>query len=501
MNRTAPSQHVADAAQQRPSGRAPAPARALSAADNDSKTQIASAAGTRHGGARQAGAPSTAGGRATAAAAAAASNIVRVYPPVVEFQGVQTKAVYAMTLSIQNVDAVARRIRVTPPATGAFQVRFAPQGPVAPGMDVKAEVEFEPAEERDYHDSLTVLCGSQSISVPLHAYVPAPKIEFDGFVNLGVVVRDNTAAKYVTLRNTGHRAGRFRINFDPELPLQVSPAEGVLQPGTRLPGDAAGGEASDDEDASGMGGAAHAGHSEERVRIAFTGHELGVFRALLHVEVEGSLAPRVLDVSATVVEQHVELVMPEGGGKLETVQFGALYYGEQRTVKAVLVNNGPMPCAFAVVSRALQRANSDGLPDHSSSPQPGGDSAGTAREGALQSSTGSEAMLPSAAQGTPEEEPIISVSPSEGMINPYDQVALQFHFRPRPPRRAGYQSRTANAAGDAHTFMLRATVDCADTKQQLPVTAVGKVRVGMHFARMRWDAFRTHALHCAWFCT
>jgi hypothetical protein len=75
-------------------------------------------------------------------ASAAGAGGLSVYPPQVEFHAVQPGVLYVMTISIQNTDTHARRIRFIPPASTVFEVKHLPLPAIAPGLDVRAEVEF-----------------------------------------------------------------------------------------------------------------------------------------------------------------------------------------------------------------------------------------------------------------------------------------------------------------------------------------------------------------------
>lgn len=161
---------------------------------------------------------------------AAGDNVLRVYPRSVEFHGVQVGPIYVLQLIIQNADTVARRVRVAPTQSKAFRVHMIPQGAIAPGLDVKVDVEFHADEDRDYHDKLYISSGKNVVEVPLHAYAPAPKLVFPSLVDLGVTVRGSLASKTVTLSNQGHRAANWRITGFEHLPLAVAPSHGVLKP-------------------------------------------------------------------------------------------------------------------------------------------------------------------------------------------------------------------------------------------------------------------------------
>lgn len=47
------------------------------------------------------------------------------------------------------------------------------------------------------------------------------------------------------------------------------------------------------------------------------------------------------------MEQRLELVLEHGGGQLGAVEFGSVFYGQRRVVRALLVNNGPHPIAYS----------------------------------------------------------------------------------------------------------------------------------------------------------
>merc|ERR1712196_479150 len=70
------------------------------------------------------------------------SSNIRIYPPSVEFEGIEPGILYVLTISIQNITHAVRRMRIIPPATPHFVLNYVPTGSIAPGLDIKAEVEF-----------------------------------------------------------------------------------------------------------------------------------------------------------------------------------------------------------------------------------------------------------------------------------------------------------------------------------------------------------------------
>lgn len=328
------------------------------------------------------------------------NNVLRVFPPVVEFHGIEVGTLYVMTLTVQNTGNTVRRVRFQAPRTSAFRIKSNPAPGLAPGLDTTVDIEFFAESEEDFHDKLIVTSGNSAIEVPLHAFAPAPKVVFDGFVDLGLCVLGQNMARYIEFRNEGMIMGEFKIEFDENLPITITPSSGILHPMNPLGGDsraehdspsptgpavdtedadavAALGDDDDDdnseedeegsEEGSDMGSARPSGvdpderssgsgggggdlfprTSSIKIKIEFHGQDLGAFRGLAKVVLNGQ-PDRVLDINAMLVEQRLELVLPEGGGQVATLPFGTLHFGMERTFTTLLVNNGPVACAFSV---------------------------------------------------------------------------------------------------------------------------------------------------------
>lgn len=351
------------------------------------------------------------------------AHVLRVFPPVVEFHGIETGTLYVMTLTVQNTGNTVRRVRFQAPKTSAFRIKQQPAPGLAPGLDTTVDVEFFAESEEDFHDKLIVTSGTHAIEVPLHAFAPAPKVVFDGFVDLGLCVAGQSMARYIEFKNEGMIMGEFSIEYDENLPITITPAQGVLHPanpihgagrgglddlpmggggrgggGGGLGGTAAadadavaalggGGGSDDDSDGGGgdsdgdseatssqpgdagggggggrpagveaaPGGGGFGGGNGElfpqtravKIKIEFHGEDLGAFRGLAKVRLTGQ-PDRILDINAMLVEQRLELVLPEGGGQVATLPFGTLHFGMERTFTTLLVNNGPVACAYNI---------------------------------------------------------------------------------------------------------------------------------------------------------
>lgn len=117
------------------------------------------------------------------------------------FEDVRAGLLFVLTFSAQNTCGETRRLHIIPPRTPAFSLNYEPIGGLAPGLDVRAEVEFQlpdddevddlgvpfaPGEVREYVDKFVIISGDDRVS---------------GFCTLSV---DCVAAEYQTLL-----AGKF----------------------------------------------------------------------------------------------------------------------------------------------------------------------------------------------------------------------------------------------------------------------------------------------------
>ncbi len=408
------------------------------------------------------------------------SSVMRVFPPVVEFHGVEVGTLYVITITIQNTSNSVRRVRFQPPKSKAFTLRNEPKGGLAPGLDVTADIEFFAESEQDFHDKLTVVSGKYNVEIPLHAFAPAPRIEFDGFVDFGVCVLENATSKIVEFKNVGMAIGEFEIEYDEDLPIKIEPRRGTLHPlNPPLKIDLAG-KVSDDEDDNSLDSEASSAFERKRsknmegkpkleleenfpkktsarIRIEYTGKELGAFRALAKVAMVGQ-PDRVLDINAQLVQQSLELVLPEGGGQVSSLNFGTLYFSHARTINTLLVNNGPFPASFTVHLNEEVHVSDDEV-DYDNT----------------------NYMMEKEEQATP---PYTS-SPSDGIIQPYSQLPVILQFLPfRKKQKTGWAQTIPDPNDMMQAFNVEGNVECVDTHQSIAVHLSGKAVV----ANVRIDA-------------
>ena len=224
---------------------------------------------------------------------------------------------------VNRSDSV-KRIRFKPPTTAEFTIHQIPSISVAPGLEISADLEFFSAVEGDFSDELIVICDDDRIVIPVRALEPRADLFFDGFCHFGGVAPDSTTIRYIDVVNRGLKSADFRFLTE-QVPscFEIDPVLGRL-------------------------GAAGSDDCFIRVRVVFNAKDLGVFRSLVNMEVNSTVISTTLDMSALVVRQKVELVSPDGTGKVDALNFGTVYFGEERSQQVMFVNDGPESLEFKV---------------------------------------------------------------------------------------------------------------------------------------------------------
>ncbi|RLN49857.1 hypothetical protein BBJ28_00022104, partial [Nothophytophthora sp. Chile5] len=360
-----------------------------------------------------------------------AASALQVAPSAVEFAAVERGPCYVAALSVRNASDRVLRFRLTPPrANSLFRVLLrgrdlarSENGTVTlpPGLSTTYDVAFQqpdvdPEAEADaepmaaiVHDALLLRGDDGSaLEVPLLARRACPLLEVTpALCELGLVVLSQRAARFVQVRNSGARPGRFVVEVldanananavGSTAAISVTPTRGLLR-----------------------------SQQVVNVKVEALGLELGVFRGLVRVRIRESTAldeedeeeedeperdqttakpsppaagEKVLDVSGRVVEHTAELVLRRGLEPVTSLFFGSLFAGESRSVETLLRNNGPQPLQFkTAISFGGGSASSPGLEED--------------RE-------------------TYERRKELRVTPADGCIEPFSDAVVTFVYHPR----------------------------------------------------------------------
>lgn len=161
--------------------------------------------------------------------------------------------------------------------------------------------------------------------------LPAPDIRVSGDVDFGMVVVEHSVVKTVTLQNEGAIAGEYGIQYDTTLPITISPTISTLQPKGQ-------------PNSSIQLQVIQYPYFPNIPKVRIEANQLGPIKTTAQVNFpRGS---KTFHITAMVVSQNVELLLPDGNHVLESIHFGTMYFGQERTFNAILVNNAPHPSSF-----------------------------------------------------------------------------------------------------------------------------------------------------------
>ncbi|KAH7821511.1 putative flagellar associated protein [Monocercomonoides exilis] len=307
-----------------------------------------------------------------------------VSPSEVVFQNVQPGSIYRETFCILNKSQRPRVLKIQPPENPQFEVvdLFKPIS-IAPGMKHNVTVLFHCRDEREINSNLHLHSeGTNSadssnvfdVEISLKAFPKMANIRWDPVADFGNVSMGSTPSQYIRLWNAGTRQGDFSFDLSSlEGLVRITPSSGTLLP-----------VAEDYEDFDAL-----ESKSEERietpistvkekqygqkikmlphailkVRIEFQARTAGPINVMVPIRCTNGLtspldSPSVerwngnhgfLHITGSTLQQRVRLVYPSN--QLETISeidFGSLFYGEKKTVNALLTNQGPQSCSFTI---------------------------------------------------------------------------------------------------------------------------------------------------------
>mmetsp|Transcript_28943 Transcript_28943/g.66987 ORF Transcript_28943/g.66987 Transcript_28943/m.66987 type:complete len:2816 (+) Transcript_28943:96-8543(+) len=340
----------------------------------------------------------------------ATGRYVRVFPASVDVIDAEVGVTHVITITVLNTDKHSRRIKFIPPQKKEFVLHYTPSVPIAPGLELTAELAFRTDDNKDFHDQIVVQCESDKIVIPIHAYVPRATIEFDSFCNFGSLAPEHPSLHFLELLNVGLCNGEWRFIQEEFSPFKITPSSGLL---------------------SGVNGS----HNSMSIKVEFKGSTSGVYRSVAQLEVNGVVTGQVLDMNVSVVRQALEMILPNGEGIVDKMQFGTLYYGEVKKYDCLLVNDGPEPSQFTI----SLAANSTSNPSENSEDFP------------------------------------FDVYPFEGLLQPFEQIPISVAFKPiRPQNKTGFKCKAKAPLDERQDFGFVAVVEAANHDQKSRVTLTGK---------------------------
>ncbi|KNC96854.1 uncharacterized protein SPPG_07686 [Spizellomyces punctatus DAOM BR117] len=365
---------------------------------------------------------------------------IRVTPRHVLIKDYEPNVCQSRTIKLTNLTRRVQRIAIQPPTTGAFRVKELETGwiLVAPGLDVSVVVEFsaEWASKKSsgagdgvdaFVDRLRVVVEEgQDIDVKLEAYPAGPHLEADEEVDFGTLIakkemglEDGWITRYVEVRNTGKRRAQISCTWDSKIPIRVTPSSITLA----APQEAL----AQPQPASRVTTATRPLLSSCSLRIDFYPHIVGKLLDTVKIKLDSDVPKPnselkadteiAVRLKATVIDHKLRFRNAGNTITLDpgNIDFGTIYYAQSAGIPVRLENRGPTPVRWVIT--------------HTGESKPMVFSQ-------ILLETANTSTDDTAADNASEDADLrasMSVYPSEGTLEPYQSVPIEFAFSPRLP--------------------------------------------------------------------
>eukprot|EP01031_Cornospumella_fuschlensis_P041120 gene41120-50166_t len=340
-------------------------------------------------------------------------SFLKVQPEEINFEDVKAGVLYVMTFSVRNTSTVAQRIRLQAPKSSFYALNYIPAGPIAPGLDLRAEIEFQIPPDVTalvFRDLVVATMGQERVEIPLRAVRPHPVIHFDSVINLGNVLLNQPIVKDIVFRNVSELSTTITLAPPRDASLQLSVGRLELK-----------------------------GGQKSSIKVNITPKALGPIRELIKVKIGGAIEDFQIDFSGKVIEQSLMLLSENKQGMLDVVDFGDMFYGEKKSRAPLLVNSSPFPLSFSVKYEDEDEVNG---------------------------------ITP--IEGDPYVKQI-GMSPLDGIVRPFSELSLSLLFSPvllPPPK--GFEHENNKALFDPRPIGRTMRIECLDNNQVITLQVGGK---------------------------
>lgn len=164
----------------------------------------------------------------------------------------------------------------------------------------------------------------------------------------------------------------------------------------------------------------------------------GVHRSTVKLKLDNDRTERAILVSCKVVEGRLEIMHHNRENVVNNIVFSSLYYGQKSITKTILYNNSPSKMTFSF--RHLEDDNDDFDSDDEESPRPS-----------------------------------MSVSHARGVLGPFGQQQIEFHFHPISRTKVkGFKSASSGQNEKFDVIQETIVLNVVETGQETVLALKGK---------------------------
>lgn len=294
-------------------------------------------------------------------------NPIEITPSEIIFRDVVANQTYEMNIYVRNLSKIVRRIRIFQPQNTKFRCDYDMAGAIAAGLAMKLTISFETSVLGSFQDKLRIISDENvEVEIPLSAFPLQSCVIFEPCVNFGFVRLGSEKTESIAFKNEGKTQGKIELKIDKMPEFSIDPNFFTLAPG-----------------------------QEFSVRAKYKPKDAGILRGCITVIIDNGQSQsfqKNIEVSATSVEFN-RFLIDLSGNLTRNLDFGNVYFGQQKEIRTFLVNNTPKSFNFNTKFRI-----------------------GFQKEGGLDNlQTPNEV-------GYEQTEKIVSCCPENGVIDSYSQV-------------------------------------------------------------------------------
>ena len=353
---------------------------------------------------------------------------LKIEPEVIKFDDVVPGQLYVVSFALRNTTAIAQRIRIKPPKNSFFALNYTPTPATAPGLEVRAELECKIPDNPNeviYAETITASLGDEVVDIRIIATKKSANIAFEHFLDLGRSADpDRELSRIVVFTNNGSAPGHVDLKVSDDSRFRLKPTKFDLAPyGMKL-----------------ESGKSH----RVKVKVTYEGKDFGTRKEAIPVVVKGGLQSfNYLELSAELVKPKLTLLGDHNAGILENLDFGKLFCGETKTVRAFLVNSGQVSISYCIVY-------------------------------ADEEDKGGAVTAPQTDDDGTNQYKCFTVGPIEGVIKPLSQVPITLSFSPvLVTPKQGFEKQYLQDIRDPRALMRRVFIDCPELDQRTNLTMQG----------------------------
>ncbi|CAH8637652.1 unnamed protein product [Heterobilharzia americana] len=157
---------------------------------------------------------------------------VRIRPSTIIFQDIHDNSQYKATLTVQNVCAQKKVVRIYSPCTESIQLTSSQTDlNLAPGMSHTSVITLNVTQARESNEFIVVTVEANPHRIPVYMSKPTPLWNIPRSLDFGILVQENKViTKILPIENQGSQTGTFRILNTSSPSIAIVPRFGRVGP-------------------------------------------------------------------------------------------------------------------------------------------------------------------------------------------------------------------------------------------------------------------------------